>query len=148
MRRFLSLGGAALTLLVACCVASSPASARACALDQRPSMFADGRLPRINKVVPATAAQLASWTFFVFAGSYPARHAIVFRENRRDVARTLSAEAMRQPWGWQFGDGQVAYGRTVRHAYAHAGHWPIKVYVWDPESGRWDLFDQATITVK
>lgn len=147
MRRFMSVGGAAL-LFTACGAVVSPMSARACALDQRPSMFANGRLPRINKVAPTTAAQLATWTYFVFEGSYPARRTIVFKENQRDVARTLSAEAMRQPWGWQFGDGQVAYGRTVRHAYAHAGRWPIKVYVWDPESRRWDLFDQATITVR
>ena len=41
----------------------------------------------------------------------------------------------------------MAYGWTVRHAYAHPGRWPIRVYVWDPESRRWDLFDQAAIQI-
>jgi hypothetical protein len=34
----------------------------------------------------------------------------------------------------------------VRYTYRRAGRWHVKIAVWDPYSGRWDLFDQATVT--
>lgn len=145
--RLLSLARHAAALLLMCGLGAGLASARACTLDQRPSVSANHQLAAIDKQAPRTAAQLATWSYFVFTRRYRAHQPIVLAENRRELARTLSARALRQPCGWQFGDGHVAYGWTVRHAYAHAGRWPIKVYVWDPQSGRWDLFDQVTITI-
>jgi hypothetical protein len=105
----------------------------------------NGRLAHVTTQVPRTQAELAVWTYFVFPGRYAVHQPIVLRENRAEVAHTLSAEAMRQPVIWSFGDGQGASGWTVRHTYAHAGRWHIKIAVWDPYSGRWDLFDQATV---
>jgi hypothetical protein len=101
----------------------------------------------VNTHVPTTSAQLAGWAPFVFARSYPVRRAIVLTENRREVARSLTVAAMRRPWRWKFGDGQVAYGWTVRHTYAHPGDWRISVDAYDPGTRQWYNFDQVVITV-
>jgi hypothetical protein len=126
---------------------SVPAVAHACSLDSQPSAYADGQRDRLNTQAPTTSAQLAGWAPFVFPRSYPVRRAIVLRENRREVARSLTAAAMRRPWRWRFGDGQVAYGWTVRHAYAHPGYWRIGVDAYDPGTRQWYNFDQVVITV-
>jgi hypothetical protein len=118
----------------------------ACMLDQKPSMSVNGRLAHATTQVPKTQAELAVWTYFVFSGRYAANQPIVLGENKAEVAHTLSAEAMKQPVIWSFGDGQGASGWTVRHTYGRAGRWQVKIAVWDPYSGRWDLFDQATVT--
>jgi hypothetical protein len=121
--------------------------ASACALDQRPSVFADGQLAHRNTQVPTTATQLAAWAPFVFPHTYQAGHAVTFTEDRREVARSLVAAAMRRPWRWQFGDGQVGYGWTVHHTYARAGSWRITVDAYDPGTARWYTFDQALIAI-
>ena len=129
------------------CLLGVPTMARACALDSRPSAYADGHRDRLNTQAPTTAAQLAGWAPFVFARTYPARRAIVLTENRREVARSLTAAAMRRPWRWEFGDGQVAYGWTVRHAYAYPGRWRISVDAYEPGTRQWYTFDQVVITI-
>ena len=130
------------------CLLSVPAVARACSLDSQPSAYANGQRDRVNTQVPATSAQLAGWAPFVFARTYPLRRTIVLTENRREVARSLTAAAMRRPWRWEFGDGRVAYGWTVRHAYAHPGHWRISVDAYDLGTRQWYNFDQVVITVR
>ena len=132
-------------LLLAVCGAGSAA---ACALDQTPSVYANGQLAGKNPSLPTTQAQLKVWTYFIFTRTYPMHHAITFTENRREVAQTLKAVAMRRPWRWHFGDGQIAYGWTVRHTYAHAGRWRIVVDAYLPSAKQWYEFDQVTITVK
>lgn len=122
--------------------------AHACALDQTPSLSVDGIRARVNPVTPTTQAQLAHWTYFIFPHTYRAGHPLTLTEDRREVARTLMPSALRQPWGWQFGDGQVAVGWTVRHTYARAGQYRLRVYCWNPEAHAWDAFDQATITLR
>ena len=124
------------------------APARACALDSRPSAFADGQRDRVNTQAPTTAGQLAAWTTFVFAHPYPARHHIVFTEDRREVALSLTAAAMRRPWRWGFGDGHTVDGWTVRHAYVRPGQWRITVDAYNPGTRRWYNFDVVTITVR
>ncbi len=146
MRRPLVL---ALALLASACaggIVVTPASA--CSLDNRPSVYANGALARANPQIPTTAAQLASWSPFVFARSYQTRHTITLTENRSEVARSLRATAMRRPWRWTFGDGHSAYGWTVRHAYTRAGHWRIAVDAYDPGTRQWYNFDQVIITVR
>jgi hypothetical protein len=140
-----------LGLMLLCAVVGCLAHAgdiSACAIDQRPSLSVDGRLARINTLTPSGSQALATWSFFVLPGTLPAGRQLAMAEDRREVARTLTAEAMRQPCAWTFGDGRVGYGWRTRHAYAHAGVWRIGVYVWDPAGGRWDLIDQATITTR
>lgn len=135
-------------LLATRAVTASAIPARACALDQRPSLSTNGRLVVLNKQVARTQAELAIWSFFVAPGAYRTGQVVTMTENRKEVATTLMASALLQPWGWTFGDGSFSQGWTVRHAYAHPGHWKIGVYDYNPESRRWDLFDQATITIK
>ena len=129
-------------------LAAGPVAARACSLDNKPSAYADGQLDRVNTQVPTTSAALAAFTPFVFARGYPVRHTITLTENRREVAATLVAEAMRRPWHWELGDGHTAYGWTVRHAYSRPGHYRIVVDCYYPPQKRWIAFDQITLTVR
>lgn len=129
------------------CAFGSAVPARACSLDYRPSAYANGQLDSLNPQIPTTSAQLSTYAVFVFARSYPVRRAITLSENRREVARSLTAAALRRPWRWEFGDGHTAYGWTVHHAYARAGQWRINVDAYDPGSRKWYNFDQVTITI-
>lgn len=122
--------------------------AQACTVDARPSAYADRQRDRLNTQVPTTAAQQADWSPFVFPGRYRVRRAISLTEDRREVARSLVPAALRRPWRWHFGDGRVADGWTVRHAYAHAGSWRILVAAYDPGTRQWYTFDQITIVVQ
>src|SRR5581483_4789359 len=89
----------AIGALALCAVLGGPAArAAACSLDQKPSVLADGHLAVINNESPTTQAQLATWAFFTFDQSYRVRQSIVLTENRREVAQTLTAAAMRRPW--------------------------------------------------
>ncbi len=140
---FIAIGATTLFGVVAL-RGSLPVSA--CMLDQQPSMSVNGRLACVTTQAPRTQAEPAVWTYFLFPGRYAVNQPIELRENKAEVAHTLSTEAMRQPVIWSFGDGQGSSGWTVHHTYAHAERWHIQIAVWDPYSGRWDLFDQATVT--
>jgi hypothetical protein len=124
------------------------ARGHACALDSRPSLSTNGRLVVLNRQVARTQAELATWSFFLATGTYKIGQPVAMTENRKEVARTLMPSALRQPWGWTFGDGAYAQGWTVHHAYHRPGRWKIAVYAYNPESHHWDLFDQATITIR
>jgi hypothetical protein len=87
------------------------------------------------------------WTWCVFPRTYALGRTVVLTEDRRDVARTSMPSALRTPWAWDFGDGQLGHGYTVRHTHALAGRRRIRVYAFNAESGRWDLFDQVTLTI-
>ncbi|HWE60496.1 MAG TPA: PKD domain-containing protein, partial [Chloroflexota bacterium] len=121
--------------------------AAACGLDNVPSLFADGQLDRFNNQPPITAAQLASWAPFILPRRYRTGHAIVFTENRREVAKSLVPAAMRRPWRWHFGDGNMTYGWTVHHAYARPGTWLVVVDAYDSSTGQWYYFDKVNVTV-
>lgn len=129
-------------------ILGGPALARACSLDSRPSVYADGRLALVNKRAPTTRSQLAVWTPFIFDRTYATHQTVTFTENRREVARSLTAAAMRRPWRWRFGDGHTAYGWTVRHAYARPGHWRIHVDAYLARTHQWYSFDQVTVTIR
>lgn len=137
------------TALVLGAIACDGAVARACLLDQQPSIYADGRIARANTVAPSVAAELTTWSPFVFSSGYAVHHDIVLSENRRQVARVLAPAALRHPWRWRFGDGHSAVGWTVRHAYAHAGRWRIEVDAYIPGAGpkNWYTFDRVTISI-
>lgn len=84
-------------LALACAAALPGARAAACALDQRPSLSVDGRLATVNRQAPATARDMATWSYFAVPGTFPTGVPLVLAEDRREVARTLTAQAMRQP---------------------------------------------------
>lgn len=146
MQRMLILS----TALVAALLAGTRVTAgivRACALDNVPSLTADGRLDRITTDPPTTSAQLQTYAPFSLPRSYAAGHAIVFTEIRSEVARSLLPDAMKRPWRWQFGDGGTASGWSVKHAYAHPGRHRIVVEAYWPPTKQWIAFDQVTITI-
>jgi hypothetical protein len=120
----------------------------ACGLDGIPSLLADGQRDRINTATPTTAAQVAAWTPFVLARSFPAKQAITLTEIRSEVAKSLTAAAMRHPWRWRFSDGTVAHGWTVKHAFAKPGTWRIAVDAYYPGNGKWYQFDTATVVIR
>lgn len=122
--------------------------AHACSLDSKPSVSANGVLARVNTQVPLTDAEVASWTPFVFARPLTPRRIVALAEDRREVANSLTAAAMRRPWLWDFGDKHSAQGWTVRHSYGGQGRYRITVSAYDPGTRRWYQFDQVTITVR
>ena len=123
-------------------------AALACGLDGIPSLLADGRLDRINTATPVTAAQVAAWTPFVLPRAFPARQLIILTEDRAEVAKSLNAVSMRRPWRWRFSDGTVAYGWTVKHAFARPGTWHMAIDAYFPGNGKWYQFDTATVTIQ
>jgi hypothetical protein len=136
-----------IAVLCALMLAVPTAVAQACSLDNIPSLSLNGRLPILNKAVPLNSAQLATYAPFVFPRPYPMRSIITFTENRRDVAKSLQASAMRRPWRWHFGDGAVAYGWTVKHSYKHACNIQVSVDAYDPGTKAWYLFDRAQFRI-
>lgn len=140
-----SLRAAAVAAILA--LGTGAAQARACSLDSKPSVLANGVLARVNTQAPLSDAEVASWTPFVFARPIAVRHAVTLAENRREVAKSLTATAMRRPWLWDFGDRHSAQGWTVRHSYNGQGRYRITVSAYDPGTKRWYQFDQVTIIV-
>lgn len=147
MRRSRFLMGLAMFTAVVTGTGGGATAVRGCSLDNKPSVYADGQLAGINPTVPLTSAQLATWAFFAFPRTFRARTAVILTENRREVAQTLIPAAMRRPWRWRFGDGQSAFGWTVRHRYARAGSWRIGVDAFDPGTKKWYNFDQVLIRI-
>jgi hypothetical protein len=86
----------------------------ACALDNRPSMSADGVLAHLTAAVP-TAATLPTWASFTFPRVYKPGQPVRFSEDQAEVRRTLTPSALSHPWRWNFGDGSTAVGYNVQH---------------------------------
>ncbi len=127
---------------------SNATTGQACSLDNKPSMLADGRLAQLNLRQPTTSAQLATWAPFVFTQGYRVHQTIALSEDRRQLARVLTAAAMRLTPRWQFGDGLTAAGWSVRHAYARPGHWRVEVDVYYPAAHHWYSIDQVSVAVR
>ncbi len=137
---------AGLAALVASGVLGS-ARARACVLDNKPSLSANGRLVRINQIYPRTDAEAARWTYFVVPGAYRSGQGVTLTENRQEVTQTLLPSVMLRPWRWEFGDGVTSYGWSVKHTYARPGQYMVTADCYDPGSRQWYNFDKATLTV-
>jgi hypothetical protein len=121
--------------------------ARACSLDNRPSLTANGQLPMLNTQPPLSSAQLAAYAPFVFRRAFPLAKSITFAEVRSEVARSLLPSAMKHPWRWRFSDGTVAYGWSVRHAYRRAGVVQVAADAYDPGTRQWYEFDRVRIRI-
>jgi hypothetical protein len=138
-------------LLLAFAVTGAATTVYACSLDLKPSLSANGVLDVVNKQVPTSSAQLkelASLGPFVFSAPFAPHKTITFTENRREVAQSLLPNAVRTPWRWHFGDGKVAYGWTVKHAYARKGDMRIMVDAYLPSTKKWYEFDRVTIHIR
>lgn len=123
--------------------------AGACGVDGVPSLSVNGRLVALNTVY-ATNATFNSWTPFIARGVYPARHALLFTENRANVALSLPPVAMKVPWRWNFGDHATARGTKVRHAYRRGGAYIVSVdaYFGTGKYAQWYTFDKITLHVR
>jgi hypothetical protein len=129
-------------------VVSATAPAAACTLDGQPTASANGQLARLNSHTPQTTADLATWAAFVFAQRFHSRRPITLAEDRRALSRVLIAAALRRPWRWEFGDGSMGYGWSVRHSYARPGNWRVTVDAYLPSNKKWYHFDQVMLTVE
>ncbi len=141
--RYLVITGA-----IALATASSVAPAGACTLDGQPTASANGQLARLNPHTPQTTADLATWAAFIFTQRFHAGRPITLAEDRRALTRVLIPAALHRPWRWEFGDGSMGYGWSVRHSYAHPGSWRITVDAYLPSTKKWYHFDQVMLTVE
>jgi PKD domain len=138
-------------LLLALGITGAANSANACSIDLKPSLSANGVLDAVNRAVPINSTQLKAFAAagpFVFSAPFAPRKTIIFAENRRDIAQSLLPDAMITPWRWHFGDGTIAYGWTVKHAYARKGDLRIQVDAYLPKTKQWYEFDRVTIHVR
>lgn len=123
-------------------------AAWACGIDNVPSLSVNGRLVALNPVY-ATTATYDTWTPFIARGVYPARRALLFAENRANVALSLPPVAMKVPWRWSFGDKTTARGTKVRHTYRRGGTYIVSVdaYFGTGKYAQWYTFDKITLHV-
>lgn len=123
--------------------------AGACSVDGIPSLSVDGRLVLRNTVYTSSSA-VDSWTPFIAHGLYPARHPLLFSENRAQVAAALPPTAFKVAWRWHFGDGTTARGMAVHHLYRRAGTYIVTVeaYLASGKYAQWFTFDKATLHVR
>lgn len=136
-----------LIALVVLLLSDTASTAAACALDQVPSMSMNGQLAVPNTHPAQTAGDLRHWAPFVFRGHPAPGQAVKLSENRHEVARSLTRQAMQRAPQWQLGDGTVAFGWSVTHRYITPGIRRVTVRAYDPGSRKWYPFDEATITI-
>ena len=48
-----------------------------------------------------------------------------------DGSRSVDTDGAIVDWRWDFGDGSKAAGMTVHHRYETAGHFEVRLTVWD-----------------
>lgn len=126
-------------------IAGCAVGARACAVDDVPSLRTDGARVVLNAAV-RTLRNGATWAPFVGAHPFPVRHRVRFGEDMAELARSLPPEIMRGRWIWRMGDGAGAQGYTAGHAYRRAGTYLVTVGVRIPD-GRIFTFDAAQVRV-
>jgi len=124
------------------------ASAAACVLDSVPSMSLNGVLAVTNKRAPANNAALKIWAPFVFTRKAVTGEVMNFAESKREVAKSLTRQAMQRAPRWWFGDStRPAFGWHVRHIYRRPGTYRVTVQAYDRGTKRWYPFDDAVVTV-
>jgi hypothetical protein len=108
-------------------VLTSLPSAQACLFSNVASAYADGIAAQRVMTVPTTAQQKALWAPFTFPHTFAAGRVLHLREDMREVARSMGAEALRWTVHWLFGDGTRATGVAVTHVYRHRSVYRIEV---------------------
>jgi hypothetical protein len=133
-----------LLLLVPC----RPGGAAACALDNIPSLEANGVHAKPTTEVPTS---VDGWAPFTVPVAFARGTSIRFSERRADLARSLPPATLAAPYRWAFGDGFTALGHEATHQYARAGRFRLVVYGYydgpTRETRGWFLFDSALVTV-
>lgn len=122
-----------------------PAMAGACALDGKPSAYADN-VPAVIARQPPTAATWSWWAHFAFPGRYRHGQQVVFRENDAQVRKLLSYAQLSRGWRWRFGEGSAAFADRPSHTYRRPGHYRVYVDAYIPGAG-WNTFDTISIWV-
>jgi hypothetical protein len=117
----------------------------ACSIDGIPSLAMNGKLVTIN-YGQATKDNFAYWAAFSL-GSAPAGMQVRLAEDLPKVRQALSAEAMRTPFSWSFGDGDAARGASVLHTYSQPGWYKVDVRYYLPEKRQWLIFDSAQVRI-
>ena len=126
-------------------IAAYAAGARACAVDDVPSLRADGARVVLNSAI-RTRLNVATWAPFVCPHPIRIGHAVRFGEDMAELARSLPPQIVHGRWVWRLGDGTSAQGGTVRHLYRRAGTYRITVGVPIP-GARVFTFDAAQVRV-
>jgi chitodextrinase len=132
--------------LVTTIALTAPQTAQACTIDGKPTAFADGSRAVVSHL-KLTVATARTWAPFSFRSAYHAQAAIRLTEDRADLRRVLSPDAMQRAWRWEFGDGTHATGWTVTHHYAHPGAYRITVLAYYPTFRQYISFDKVRITI-
>ncbi len=137
----------ALSMVCGMILLAGPAEAvRACTLDGKPSMAANGRYAILNHTV-VTPKTYPSWAPFKFNMPFAPNQTITLREDRATLKGLMLPEAFSRPWRWTFGDGHSALGTTVAHHYTRPGLYRIIVYAYFPSYKQWLNFDTVSLTV-
>jgi hypothetical protein len=118
--------------------------AEACAIDDVPSIEANGTLARVNWLEP-TVSSITRWAPFEFATIFYAGEVVALSEDQRKLARSLPPDIVRGHWVWRFGDGTSARGRTVKHVYRKPGNYLVTVAMPLPHSHGLFVFDAVII---
>lgn len=136
---------AAATLALATLALGGIGTARACAIDGKPSAFANGGRAIIFKGAP-TPSTYAWWARFAFPHAFRSGQRIAFKEDDAQVRKVLPLYDKKKPWRWLFGDGAAVDGDRASHVYRRPGHYKISVDAYFKNYG-WQPFDTITIVI-
>lgn len=122
--------------------------AHACLFSDVASAYADDIAARRVKTLPNTAQGQALWAPFAFRQHFAGGHTIHFREDMREVARSLGQDVLHWRVRWLFGDGTRAPGVAPAHIYRHAGLYKIEVQAYYTRAPQgWYDFDIIDVAV-
>ncbi len=134
----------AATLIVGLSLAhtSSVAPVCACGLGNTVTMVANNA-PALAYAPPNDATDAPAG---IFALDYFANKPVTFYE---DLSRLPNAPDLSTiKWQWDFGDGSpFSYEYKPTHTFTTPGSFTVKVFVYEPVSGQWGLFDNAIMHI-
>ena len=119
--------------------------ATACAIDGKPSVFANATQAKITVGAP-TIATRDTWAHFSFPHRYAHGLSIDFHEAMSLLPRSWLSRVNHSRWQWAFGDGTRATALQVRHMFHRSGTYKVTVNALYPHLG-WQTFDSVEITV-
>lgn len=144
-RRWPVLGTVALALSL-----GSVTLAHACLFSNVASASANGVLARRITAAPTAPRLMPLWAPFAFRQTFAPGQRIQFRENMREVARSMGPQALHWRVHWLFGDGTRAIGSAVSHTYRRPGLYRIDVqsdFVGPSGLKAWTDFDLIDVVV-